>query len=517
MSTNDLALLVAPPIVGAVIGLVTNWLAIKMLFRPLAEKRILGLRLPFTPGLLPRERGRLAQSLGKTVSEDLLDPESVGERLRSQAFKGALRKAVESAGAGLLVARPTEAPLSLDPSTLEALRGTARKAVEGIAGSEPFALAVAGAAVDAIKTAREIGLGELLGPAAERLLSALAKPDGKAAAALAEAVVGLVEAAAGSGASVASLIGEERLAMAVSGAFESAYAGVPKAAKSALSDPEVRAALEKTGAKVMRRAIDRMSAVQRFFIGLGQYDKAILDSMPATIEDVAEAIGSTMESQAVKRSIKAGVLKAAMEAASEPLATWKLVSDPDKRAEAARAIAGALAAWAGSAVGSARGLAGSVSGGAALDSLLEALENDGASVGVALAAWLKGVALEPGSTAVGRVGSAFVGTFARAFVEGAKGRAFGSIVGLGPEDVSAIAAPAADALSALAAAESARALKTLDVRSMVIDKIDSLDMIEVERMLLRIIDKELGAITALGGVLGGLIGLAQSLLSLLRG
>ena len=48
---------VLPPLIGAVIGGVTNDIAIRMLFRPYAPWRVLGWRLPLTPGLIPRERG----------------------------------------------------------------------------------------------------------------------------------------------------------------------------------------------------------------------------------------------------------------------------------------------------------------------------------------------------------------------------------------------------------------------------------------------------------------------------
>ena len=59
-------------------------------------------------------------------------------------------------------------------------------------------------------------------------------------------------------------------------------------------------------------------------------------------------------------------------------------------------------------------------------------------------------------------------------------------------------------------------LRSIDIRELVVDKIDSLDMIEVERMILKVVDKELWAITMFGGILGALIGILQSLLFLLR-
>ena len=68
---------IIPVLVGAVIGYITNWLAIKMLFRPHEEKRIFGFHIPFTPGLIPKERARIAKSVGEAVGNYLLSPEVV--------------------------------------------------------------------------------------------------------------------------------------------------------------------------------------------------------------------------------------------------------------------------------------------------------------------------------------------------------------------------------------------------------------------------------------------------------
>lgn len=66
-----------PIIVGAIIGYITNWFAIKMLFRPHYEKRFLGVHVPFTPGLIPKEKARIARSVGETVGAYLLSPEII--------------------------------------------------------------------------------------------------------------------------------------------------------------------------------------------------------------------------------------------------------------------------------------------------------------------------------------------------------------------------------------------------------------------------------------------------------
>lgn len=66
--------IIVPMIVGGIIGYITNWLAIKMLFRPHSEVRILGVKLPFTPGLIPKESTRIAKTIGDSVGENLLSP-----------------------------------------------------------------------------------------------------------------------------------------------------------------------------------------------------------------------------------------------------------------------------------------------------------------------------------------------------------------------------------------------------------------------------------------------------------
>jgi len=52
-----------------------------MLFRPHREIRLFGIRLPFTPGLIPKERTRLARKLGEAISTHLLTPDVLANNL----------------------------------------------------------------------------------------------------------------------------------------------------------------------------------------------------------------------------------------------------------------------------------------------------------------------------------------------------------------------------------------------------------------------------------------------------
>jgi len=78
-------------LVGALIGYVTNWLAIKMLFRPYKEVRIKGIKIPFTPGLIPKEKARIARSVGKGIGDHLLTEETIQEHLCGKKVDNAIR------------------------------------------------------------------------------------------------------------------------------------------------------------------------------------------------------------------------------------------------------------------------------------------------------------------------------------------------------------------------------------------------------------------------------------------
>ncbi|WP_430536079.1 DUF445 family protein [Listeria rocourtiae] len=74
-------------IVGAFIGAATNFIAIRMLFRPFEAKYIGKWRIPFTPGVIPKRREELAVKIGEVVAEHLLTNEAVQEKLASEDLR----------------------------------------------------------------------------------------------------------------------------------------------------------------------------------------------------------------------------------------------------------------------------------------------------------------------------------------------------------------------------------------------------------------------------------------------
>lgn len=83
-------------LIGAVIGYITNWLAIKMLFRPHNEVRIFNVKVPFTPGLIPKEKSRIAKSVGESIGQHLLTKETILRSLCSENMNQKLDAWVQS-------------------------------------------------------------------------------------------------------------------------------------------------------------------------------------------------------------------------------------------------------------------------------------------------------------------------------------------------------------------------------------------------------------------------------------
>lgn len=79
------------PLIGAFTGYITNLIAVKMMFRPLNPIKIGNYTLPFTPGLIPKNKSRIAESIGDTISKNLLTEETLKEALLSEEMKQDLK------------------------------------------------------------------------------------------------------------------------------------------------------------------------------------------------------------------------------------------------------------------------------------------------------------------------------------------------------------------------------------------------------------------------------------------
>ncbi|MDR1352611.1 MAG: DUF445 family protein, partial [Treponema sp.] len=337
-----------PPLVGAVIGFVTNAIAIKMLFRPLKEIRLFagrggsggraGIRVPFTPGILPRQRHRLADSIGAMVERELLTPEIVRERLGSDSVRQ---------GAAQSISRFTErlSQVTLEklklPHGIKALPGGPETESESNGSTHAGDSGPEGALL-LVEILRDFSrspvfagfLDSLLGSLIEAALGRAGGDPEKAGTPLAAL-------------SVPEILGKERAAAfrerqdaVVRETLSRKMAGLPPglgslffeiypAAVSALfkllGRQDIRLGLEIQGRIFLDNAIQKLSAIQRFLISAGQYDRTLSERMPEIIDDLVRQLEKLMADNAVRKRAADYFSNAALSLAAEPANYDRLV------------------------------------------------------------------------------------------------------------------------------------------------------------------------------------------------
>lgn len=93
---NTIITCAGPPVIGAFIGYLTNKIAIRMLFRPLKAWYVFGLRVPMTPGVIPSRRELLADNIGVMVGSHLLTSRDIGAALSEEPFQEHLHGIVDA-------------------------------------------------------------------------------------------------------------------------------------------------------------------------------------------------------------------------------------------------------------------------------------------------------------------------------------------------------------------------------------------------------------------------------------
>lgn len=91
METNWLNIILIP-VISALIGWFTNWIAIIMLFRPKDEVKILFFKIQ---GVFPKNQQRVAERIGSMVSNELFSSKDIRAHIEHPDNLDAIRNAVE--------------------------------------------------------------------------------------------------------------------------------------------------------------------------------------------------------------------------------------------------------------------------------------------------------------------------------------------------------------------------------------------------------------------------------------
>lgn len=86
--------IIIPILVGALIGYCTNYIAIKMLFRPQKPIYVFGKKLPFTPGVIPKNKSRIAAAVGNAVGQNLFTNQDIVNAITESGIKNNLSEKI---------------------------------------------------------------------------------------------------------------------------------------------------------------------------------------------------------------------------------------------------------------------------------------------------------------------------------------------------------------------------------------------------------------------------------------
>jgi uncharacterized membrane protein YheB (UPF0754 family) len=542
---------ILPPLIGAIIGYFTNWLAIKMLFRPYKTIRIAGIRLPFTPGILPREKDKLAGTLGNTVAKELLTPQVITKRIQSPEIQKAAAGAVKTALEGFLAQDIGRLFSSRQGSSLHDDETLHESSDVSNYFSENELIDQSDAS-----PLDESSLSSYVMESFRRLVSSVgvqASIKGIFAEFLAR--VGEME--------VRDLVSKEQFVGTILRAVPSfedkdedfpgsmrpgsepkphhllhalaelppdatiralSDALVPKAYNyflphidSFLHDDEFRARLEVEAHAFVKKALNRLGTVQRLFVSIAGYDTKIAQAMPGIIEDLVQTIERLLREPSTPEKISEA-LCATLIAQRSKLDAQTPDAPESVRSEKSKEDKAILDVALLSLKDSSEELRQRAEKSYDRLSELQIKELVGISVsaedisGFVLSAFVRTTGAHGDS---GRSSTTIGALFVQVLEESSKDKTMAEFLGVRDEEIEQISLTLADALLKLIETRIPALVDAIDIRSMVSEKIDSLNMREVERIVLQVVRKELAWITWIGGILGAMIGIVQSIISIL--
>ncbi|SIQ70338.1 Uncharacterized membrane protein YheB, UPF0754 family [Alkalispirochaeta americana] len=257
-----------PVVVGAAIGYLTNTVAIRMLFRPLRPVMLWKVSLPFTPGVIPRQRGELARSIARMVSQDLLSQEVLEKRFSADSFRLGLQRAL-SRGCVWVSSLPLAAAME-------------KVDAERLLGHLDFRIKEFLAGPSGRGVRRTIAQG---------VARALSQRAGKISSVLLEEFSGIRPLEEISSGDAAFLVDEY-------------WPQVAQAAEELLQRQEVREELRQGVEGVVAFALDQLNPMQRLLVAAVQYDRQIAEKMPLLVDRIIQEITRALHQGSCRRRVQ---------------------------------------------------------------------------------------------------------------------------------------------------------------------------------------------------------------------
>ncbi|WP_319562383.1 DUF445 family protein [Marispirochaeta sp.] len=429
-----------PPLAGAVIGYITNKIAITMLFRPYREKRFFGFRLPLTPGIIPKQRHELARSIARQVSTELFTVEAVCAQMETPGFLQGLESAIRRGGDILCPVKISSILKNPANSPLRRFSGLWKELADS-------------PGIHSLGTALLRGLVRTyLG--SER--TEVPEQGGRGPAG--ELTAGILHRHIQENRKIEELLSPEARQAIIAG-FAGVLPSLRRFLIQWLNRSATRNELHRRGVLLFRDAVDSLSGIQRLVVVAGQYHRTMEENMSYLVDRFIQNLEESLQSPETVE----GLLVAAEEYLKQnlklPLGEFL---EPDKIDE----LAGIM------------------------DKLFSGVDPFKAESGITAAGILS---LVPEDLSVG------------------------DLIGWNTGGRELLVPLVRDTVVGLLVKAVPIALEVMDIEKLVILRIDSLAIEEVESLLLLVIKKQLKWINVFGAFLGAVLGGFQVFLMYLRG
>jgi len=481
-----------PPALGAIIGYVTNALAIKMLFRPFTRKTFLGIPIPMTPGIIPRQRKSLAVNIGKMVSQKLLTQEVVLDHLETPQLQASIQERVEEL---------TNSLLDWDLGRLSQLgdEGLFHKLIHSPQLEEWLEKGIK-------------GILQTLGPQtfSQLLEKAGTQPDGPGIVAhlsrqenvnhlinrIQDALLQWVE----EGHRVEDLISQDTLESLIR-LIKRLWDPAGNLILYLISQEKTKRDLAVRGRFFLEDVLEKLNTMQKFFISAAQYDRTLRNNMPRIIEDFIHQIEAFFQDGEQQEILLENLRK-----------YWN--NHKDKTLEDITGLDQESLKW--------KILEGGEKVALGLRSFLK-----GPKIQKFLASQVEGFLHQDLNTLVRTLSGRTIGEISPLITGKIKdllqekgrtsleGKTLGSLIPIEGQLKGVLDAQLTQWSITLLKAKAGGFLQGLDLQGLVERRIDSLDIEQVEELLLIVIKKHLKYINIFGAILGGIIGGSQVLLRFL--
>ena len=501
-----------PPVLGAVIGYVTNAIAIRMLFRPLTEKYIFKIKIPFTPGIIPKQRGNLAENIARMVSDELLTEDAMRKQIQSENFQAGIYKGVSSFTEKILkaeIGKKTTGNLEM-PVPIEKARGIITTLLKDFFSSGTFSDILHNVIYKVFHFLFSIDVKDLLRRVdrkhIEKLLETLTSE--KAEEAVQRMVKNGLAGKLDTGTKINAFLSEDVI-HAVSAVFESLYPDIFSALMEWLKKQSTRDQMEYRGRFLVRDMLDKLTAFQRFFISAAQYDRVIEEKMPEIVWDVIRMVEQAGNDRKNQNELFGAAEKALTEFGKKELSELSFLADKSGQGQIERIIHQLFVLL--EKPGSKSRIADiilkriqdmkPVSISEIMNKAVGYTEEEAASfIAEKTVLWFD----EKGDEISGVLYDFIADMF-----QNMEAKPLGELISIHREGKEKIDHFFAERLVSIIDEKTPQILKSVDFGKIVIDKINGLDMENVEKLLLMVIEKHLRWINILGGVLGAFIGTLQ--------